>query len=135
GNAGTALNDAAFARLEARVAPWRQNVIHPLRAVRRWLKEQTLAAKELSDPLRRAVLGSEIESEGMQQRLMEAEVALAAGKPDWRIGAGNPARYLTWARKTTDDADLAHLALLVATGLGQCDAAAAKAELQTNLRH
>jgi len=55
GTRGHALGDTDFARLEAAAAPLRQNLIHPLRQVRRWLKEQTLIGKESADAIRRAV--------------------------------------------------------------------------------
>src|SRR5215472_10605000 len=76
---GCRLDAHDFARVEDRVAPWRSHVIHPLRAVRRWLKEQQLLEKAASDQLRRGVLGHEIESESVQQRLMEAAVTVPAG--------------------------------------------------------
>ena len=113
GSRGRALSADEFPRLEERVAPWRQRVIHPLRAVRRWLKEQQLLAKAPSDALRRGVLGHEIESEGVQQRLMEAAVVIPEGAPDAATAAANLARYLAWARATPGDADRTDLATLL----------------------
>ncbi len=113
GSRGRALSGEDFARVEERVAPWRQHVIHPLRAVRRWLKEQQLLAKAPSDQLRRGVLGHEIESEGVQQRLMEAAVAIPEGAPNAATAAANLTRYLAWAHAKPGDPDKADLAILL----------------------
>ena len=102
-----------FARVEERVAPWRLNVIHPLRAVRRWLREQQLLEKAPSDQLRRGVLGYEIESESVQQRLMESVVIVAEAAPSASAAASNLAGYLAWARTKPRDADKADLATLL----------------------
>lgn len=113
GSRGHKLGADEFTRIEERVAPWRKNVIHPLRAVRRWLKEQQLLEKAPSDQLRRGVLGFEIESEGVQQRLMEAAVTVPAGASSAPAAASNLKSYLTWARATVSDADRNDLAVLL----------------------
>lgn len=113
GSRGRALGADDFARVEERVAPWRKNVIHPLRAVRRWLKEQQLLEKAPSDQLRRGVLGHEIESEGVQQRLMEAAVRIPEGASSAPTAASNLRAYLAWARAKTGDVDRADLAVLL----------------------
>jgi uncharacterized protein (TIGR02444 family) len=113
GSRGLKLSADDFARIEERVAPWRKNVIHSLRAVRRWLKEQQLLAKAPSDQLRRGVLGYEIESERVQQRLMEAVVAVPQGAPSASTAASNLGGYLGWARTKPSDADKADLATLL----------------------
>jgi uncharacterized protein (TIGR02444 family) len=113
GSRGHKLGADDFARVEERVAPWRKNVIHPLRAVRRWLKEQQVLEKAPSDQLRRGVLGHEIESEGLQQRLMEAAVRIPEGSASVPAAAGNLKAYLAWARAETGDADRTDLAVLL----------------------
>jgi len=113
GSRGRKLEAHDFAGLEERVAPWRKHVIHPLRAVRRWLKEQQLLEKPPSDQLRRGVLGYEIESEGVQQRLMEAAVVIPEGTASAPTAAGNLKSYLAWARVSVGDPDRADLALLL----------------------
>jgi len=114
GSHGAALADADFARLEDAAAPLRKHLIHPLRQVRRWLKDQSTIAKESADPIRRAVLAQEIESEGLQQRAMEARLALASGAADPALAAGNLARYLAWSKATAAAPDLDGLALVLA---------------------
>ncbi len=129
GSRGHKLNADAFARVEERAAPWRKNVIHPLRAVRRWLKEQQLLEKAPSDQLRRGVLGYEIESEGVQQRLMEAAVSIPEGTVSAPTAAGNLRTYLAWARVKAGDADRADLATLLSQVFAPLSRDAARALL------
>ena len=49
------------------MAPWDEAVVQPLRAVRRWLKEQDQVPRDQAAPLGRAVLAREIESEGIAE--------------------------------------------------------------------
>lgn len=114
GSRGRVLTPDDFARVEERAAPWRKHVIHPLRAVRRWLKEQQLLEKAPSDQLRRGVLGYEIDSEGVQQRLMEAALTIPEGPPSASTAARNLAAYLGWARAKPGEPDKADLASLLA---------------------
>jgi uncharacterized protein (TIGR02444 family) len=127
---GRVLTADDFARIEERAAPWRKNVIHPLRAVRRWLKEQQLLEKAPSDQLRRGVLGHEIESEGVQQRLMEAAVPIPEGASSASTAAGNLAAYLAWARVKPGDPDKADLAGLLSQVFAPLSRDAATALLQ-----
>jgi len=127
GSRGRALGAGDFARIEERAAPWRKNVIHPLRAVRRWLKEQQLLEKAPSDQLRRGVLSHEIESEGVQQRLMEAAVTLAEGAPSAGVAADNLKTYLAWSKVRAGDPDRGDLAVLLSQVFPPLSRDAAKA--------
>jgi len=129
GSRGHKLGTESFARIEERVAPWRKHVIHPLRGVRRWLKEQQLLEKTQSGQLRRAVLGYEIESEGVQQRLMEAAVIIPEGTSSSGVAASNLTAYLGWAKVVPADADRADLALLLSQVFPPLSRDAAKALL------
>jgi uncharacterized protein (TIGR02444 family) len=100
GSLGASLGLEQFTALEAAVGPWRASVIHPLRAVRRWLKEQALVSRDAVESLRQSVLSSEIAAEGQQQRLMERHVVLVRGSPSIEAAAGNLQTYLRWARAT-----------------------------------
>ncbi|MBI3706192.1 MAG: TIGR02444 family protein [Proteobacteria bacterium] len=131
---GRALREDELAGIDAAIAPWRQHVIHPLRGVRRWLKEQTLLPKELADAVRRGVLGQEIESEGVQQRLMEARLAIPAGAPDPHVAGANLARYFAVAGVAADDADGDALATLLSQAFPPCDLQQAKAILRDGFR-
>jgi len=59
------------------------------------------------------VLGYEIESEGVQQRLMERAVGIPDGAPSAAVAASSLKTYLAWAKTKAGDADLADLALLL----------------------
>lgn len=133
GSRGVALHAEEFARLETRAAPWRQNVIHPMRRARRWLKEQTLLPAPAVDALRRAILGQEIEAEGVQQRLMEAELAIPAGAPSIGAAGGNLARYIAWSGASPDGAGVLGLAVLLSQALAPSSLEDAKAVLQESL--
>lgn len=127
GSRGYPLSIADFARVERRVAPWRQNVIHPLRRVRRWLKQQTDLSHDAVESLRRAVLAQEIESERHLQCLMEAIVLVPEGLPDTLVGAENLLRYLEVSRVPASEnrfGDLATLLRETFTGLGVAGAKA-----------
>lgn len=68
---------ATMARMVcARVAPWRDNIVAPLRMIRRRLKEETPVDRDAAEAFRARVKAIELESEWLQQ---EALFALAAG--------------------------------------------------------
>ncbi len=150
GSRGVALHAEEFARLETCAAPWRQNVIHPMRRARRWLKEQTLLPAPAVDALRCAILAQEIEAEGVQQRLMEAELAIPAaeaepsarpaaeaepsarpaGTPSIGTAGGNLASYIAWSGASPDGAGVLGLAVLLSQALAPSSLEDAKAVLQ-----
>src|SRR5690606_39603839 len=61
------LSGEAVAALDGAVAPWRDQVVRPLRGARRWLKEQTDAD---GDGLRAAIAAAELRAEQAQGRLL-----------------------------------------------------------------
>ncbi len=140
GSRGVALDAEEFARLETCAAPWRQNVVHPMRRARRWLKEQTLLPAQAVDALRCAILDQEIEAEGVQQRLMEAELAIPAaeaepsarpaGTPNVADAGGNLARYIAWSGASPDGDSVLGLAVLLSQALAPSSLEDAKTVLQ-----
>jgi uncharacterized protein (TIGR02444 family) len=60
---GEALDAAALAEADARVAEWRAEVVQPLRAVRRWLKGR-------DDALRADVAAQELAAEQREQAML-----------------------------------------------------------------
>jgi hypothetical protein len=93
------------------------------------VEEQQLLAKAPSDQLRRGVLGHEIESESVQQRLMEAAVPIPEGASSAATAAGNLAIYLAWARAKPGEADKVDLATLLSQVFPPLSRADAKALL------
>lgn len=88
-------------RLDAGLAPWRTRIVHPLRHVRRALKEGEFAdlARD-DDALRSQVKATELQAEKLQQRMLE------------RIGSGIPGEAcadVTEAVRQTWRAYAAHL--------------------------
>lgn len=96
GARGTTLTEEMIATADAACAPWRANVVRPLREVRRWLK----TAGPEAQALRKQVLAQEIDSEWHQQGLIDAAVALGEHPPSSWIAASNLAAYLRWAKLT-----------------------------------
>jgi len=113
GTHGFPLEARQWEQLEALAKPWRENVIHPLRRLRRWLKEQHSLPAHYVDPIRRAVLAQEIESEGMQQRLMWATSPVPSGAPSLPCAARNLAAYCAFSKVTAKAGDLDALATLL----------------------
>ena len=132
GTRGVALEREHWQRLEAAAQPWRERVIHPLRGVRRWLKTQPSLAAAVVDPIRRAVLAQEIESEGMQQRLMWAALAIPEGVPSLHRAARNLATYLRFAGGAVQSEDQDALATLLSQALPSATREAALAALAEN---
>lgn len=113
GSHGQSLAVGELERLEAALTPWDEAVVKPLRAVRRWLKAQDLVPREQAEPLGRAILGREIESEGLAQRLMERSLPLVPGKGDAKAAASNLLGYLGLRAVSGSDSDRADLAVLL----------------------
>jgi len=129
GSRGFAIAAPQWERLEALARPWRENVIHPLRGVRRWLKTQMALPAPVIDPMRRAVLAQEIESEGMQQRLMWTALAIPAGEPSLQRGAGNLAAYCGFAKARLSAEDLDALGTVLSQALAPTTREIARAAL------
>jgi len=96
GARGTTLTPDMITTADAACAPWRANVVRPLREVRRWLK----TAGPDAQALRQQVLAQEIDSEWFQQGLIDAAVALEDLPASSWVAASNLACYLRWAKAT-----------------------------------
>ena len=68
GSRGRALADAEIIAAQTAAAPWRDNVIEPLRRARRFLKVQAVSAGAAD--LRRRILALELEAERAEQALL-----------------------------------------------------------------
>ena len=58
------------ARLDAAAAPWHDNAVRGLRAVRRWLKSQEVLPGPDAEALREAIKAQELEAERLEQELL-----------------------------------------------------------------
>lgn len=92
GHRGYAITVDDIERLENDLRPWRENVIHPIRRVRRWLKQQTNYGDV--DTFYQTLLAYEIECEKRQQRMMESALSVPRGAPSKKITAANTVQYL-----------------------------------------
>jgi len=124
---GKALSRPAMAKLDAAVEAWRHNVVRPLRAVRRWLKAQSHAVDDEAAKLRSRVLERELESEALQQSMMERCVPVDEGEASPQLAADNLVRYVAFAGRGDDPEVLERVAALLAAacGLSACAATAA----------
>jgi len=67
---GRALSASDIKALNGLIEPWRQQVVVPLRQVRRWLKMPDMAFADLSQDLRTHIKAAELESERIQQEVL-----------------------------------------------------------------
>jgi len=122
GHRGYAITVDDIERLENHLRPWRENVVRPMRRVRRWLKQQTNYADV--DTIRQPLLALEIECEKRQQRMMESLLS-PQGAPSGQVAAANAVRYLAacGVRRSTAVVDrLAAVLCAIFPGLSNADA-------------
>ncbi|KAB1073730.1 TIGR02444 family protein [Methylobacterium planeticum] len=86
---GRPVDAAAIVRAEARAAPWRAQVIAPLRAVRRAMRSELLPGQP-TQALRERIKAVELEAE----RLALAALSAAAPSPTGPAGSGGDALAL-----------------------------------------
>ena len=116
GRRGRALDAADLGRLIDAARPWREAAVLPLRALRTWLKTQTVtpagAPTEPAEALRARIKACELEAEAIQQALLVAAIAVPEGKGAPALTAANLSTYLAALGVTPgadDTADLADL--------------------------
>jgi uncharacterized protein (TIGR02444 family) len=77
------LSVADVKALEARIGPWREVTVIPLRGVRRALKSPpALVAAKVAETFRNRIKAVELEAERLQQEAMFALAPLGRGMPD-----------------------------------------------------
>jgi len=122
---GRALTAAALgARIEA-VRPWRDQVVKPLRAARRWLKGQQTAPSESAEALRQAIVAQELEAERLEQLILAEGATIGEGQGGPALAAANLRAYflaLDLVPGAQDRADLAVLLCGIFEGLRMDDA-------------
>lgn len=116
---GTALTAEEVARIDGLVKEWRDEVVKPLRAIRRRLKTGPLPAptKE-TETLRNGVKGVELSSEKIELAILEAEgeVLIASGRLSGDA-SGNLALALRHYRGGEPDANAADALMTVEKAL------------------
>lgn len=109
---GRALSADEVEGLVAAVGPWHEGVVKPLRAVRRWLKDQETAPGAAAEALCQEVKARELEAERIEQQILAETLALDEGAPAAALAAANLKTYV-WPldprARAEDTADLAGL--------------------------
>lgn len=99
---GQKLTRAKLKRLDAAVAGWRQQVVHPLRAARRHLKSER---DDDAQDLRAKIMQLEIEAERQEQTRLAFLLPLPAKDPEPRLAAANLLTYAALVAPADEDAD------------------------------
>lgn len=125
GSHGCALSAEDFVRIEARVAPWRKNIIYALRDVRRSLKTEKLSSDRVIGDLYKDVLASELKAEQHEQHLIASTVVISKGSTDVGVASRNLVRYLCTLGVPVKEESLSPLAKLLGAVMviHVCDAA------------
>ena len=93
GHRGHRLSAAEIERLLSTSAPWQDEIVRPLRTVRRRLKRDETASAAIA-ALRDKLKALELEAERIAQDRLQACLPLAAGSPSDEAIQGNLALYL-----------------------------------------
>ena len=110
---GQALTAEELRRRIDTVGPWQDQVVKPLRAARRWLKEQRTAPTQAAEALRQAIKAQELEAERLEQSILAegARTEEARGTP--ALAAANLGAYFAALELDLDDEDRAGLATIL----------------------
>ena len=123
------LSGAELESLVTAVRPWQEQAVKPLRAVRRWLKQQQSAPNELAEPLRQRIKEQELAAERIEQQVLADGLTPGAGAPLPGAAAANLRLYLGAALIRPRGVDLADLGVLLAACFEGLTVAAAKRQL------
>lgn len=96
------------------VAPWRREVIGPLRQMRRWLTTQDCAPMDQANAIRSVIKMQELEAERIEQLMFLDIVFIGRGDPAPVLGVTNLKAYFAVQGITPDISDKAHLATILA---------------------
>ncbi|HMA16581.1 MAG TPA: TIGR02444 family protein [Kiloniellaceae bacterium] len=113
GSNGRRLDGGDLGLLRSAVRPWHDQVVAPLRQVRRWLKQQTSVPEDVGEAFREEVKALELQAEMLEQLMLyqEHEVAPGDGAPE--DVAANLLLYLTRFKPRPTDDDIADLAAIL----------------------
>ena len=110
GRRGRALDDAAIARLIEAARPWRAATVLPLRRLRRWLKDQSVAPGAAAGRLRERIKEDELQAEAIQQDLFAEALPVPEGAGGPAVTVANMAAYFAALGIAPDAGDTANLA-------------------------
>ncbi len=111
GACGQAIQEAEMNRLIEAVRHWRDGVVGPLRALRRWLKENRGAPPAMQETVRNEVKALELKAERVEHEILSQTLPVsikAPVDPD-RLAAQNLGAYLLASGVDADEEDLADL--------------------------
>ncbi len=91
---GRRLSSVEIQRLRAVVAPWDAQVVTPLRAIRRWLKDHSEPGLAGQEALRRDILQQELAAERLVQKMLVACLLLDEGTGD--VGLASESAEAAW---------------------------------------
>jgi len=124
GSQGRQLDTAALRRLDAVTVTWQSEVVRPLRAVRRHLKQAEATAEQ--EALRRAVKRDELAAEKIEQRVLHDLGDLGDMAPTpYRAAAANLCGYLAWRGMPPEPVDRQDLQVLLSAAFPELAPAAA----------
>src|SRR3546814_6981651 len=106
---GRRLDGGDLGLLRSVARPWQDNVVAPLRAARRWLKQQAAVPEDLGEAFREEVKALELQAEMLEQLMLYQELTVAAGQGAPEDVAANLRLYLTRFKPLPNDDDLASL--------------------------
>ncbi len=116
GEQGRTLAPAEIEELVAVVRPWQEEVVQPLRAVRRWLKNQAAVPAGLAGTLREQILARELDAERLEQHMLTETLSIGAGAGSAETAAVNLKAYFGVMEIEVVSGDAADLAALLTAG-------------------
>jgi uncharacterized protein (TIGR02444 family) len=113
GSNGRRLDGGDIGLLRSAARPWHDQVVAPLRAARRWLKQQTSVPESLGEAFREEVKALELQAEMLEQLMLYQELEIAPGVGTPEDVAANLWLYLTRYKPLPTDDDIADLAAVL----------------------
>ncbi len=110
GRRGRALAAADIERLIEAARPWREAAVSPLRTLRKWLKDQSVAPADAAGRLRVRIKEAELRAEAIQQFLFIETVPIPEGSGGPGVTVENMTAYFAALGLARDAGDTANLA-------------------------
>src|SRR3546814_15922420 len=92
---GRRLDGGDLGLLRSVARPWQDNVVAPLRAARRWLKQQAAVPEDLGEAFREEVKALELQAEMLAQLMLYQELTVEAGQSAPEGGPANLPAHTT----------------------------------------